>query len=59
MMKLAKLPEQFGFAIEYTDIVGNLRYYEPDFVVLTSDGTHYIVETNRRYPSVSIRLRSP
>jgi type III restriction enzyme len=41
----AKLPEQFGFAIEYTDSVGNLRYYEPDFVVLTSDGTHYIVET--------------
>jgi type III restriction enzyme len=41
----AKLPEQFGFSIEYTDTVGNLRYYEPDFVVLTSDGTHYIVET--------------
>jgi type III restriction enzyme len=41
----AKLPEQFGFAIEYTDSVGNLRYYEPDFVVLTSNGTHYIVET--------------
>ena len=31
--------------IEYTDSAGNLRYYEPDFVVLTSDGTHYIVET--------------
>ena len=41
----AKLPEQFGFAIEYTDSGGNLRYYEPDFVVLTSDGIHYIVET--------------
>jgi hypothetical protein len=40
-----KLPEQFGFAIEYTDSVGNLRYYEPDFVVLTKDGTHYIAET--------------
>ncbi len=23
----------------------NLRYYEPDFVALSSDGTHYIVET--------------
>lgn len=43
--RFAKLPEQFGFAIEYTDSVGNLRYYEPDFVVLTSDGTHYVVET--------------
>jgi len=43
--RFAKLPEQFGFAIEYTDNAGNLRYYEPDFVVLTKDGTHYIVET--------------
>ena len=43
--RFAKLPEQFGFAIEYTDNAGNLRYYEPDFVVLTTDGTHYIVET--------------
>jgi type III restriction enzyme len=45
VQRSAKLPEQFGFAIEYTDSVGNLRYYEPDFVVLTADGTHYIVET--------------
>jgi type III restriction enzyme len=43
--RFAKLPEQFGFAIEYTDNMGNLRFYEPDFVVLTEDGTHYIVET--------------
>ena len=43
--RFAKLPEQFGFAIEYTDNAGNLRYYEPDFIVLASDGTHYIVET--------------
>ena len=43
--RFAKLPEQFGFAIEYTDSAGNLRYYEPDFVAVTSDGTHYIVET--------------
>ena len=44
--RFAKLPEQFGFAIEYTDNATNLRYYEPDFVVLTSDDTHYIVERN-------------
>lgn len=43
--RFAKLPEQFGFAIEYTDNAGNLRCYEPDFVVRTNDGTHYIVET--------------
>jgi type III restriction enzyme len=43
--RFAKLPEQFGFVIEYTDNAGNLRYYEPDFVVITKDGIHYIVET--------------
>jgi type III restriction enzyme len=43
--RFTKLPEQFGFAIEYTDNTGNLRYYEPDFAVLANDGTHYIVET--------------
>jgi type III restriction enzyme len=45
VQRFAKLPEQFGFAIEYTDSAGNLRYYEPDFVALTSDGIHYLLET--------------
>jgi type III restriction enzyme len=45
VVRFAKLPEQFGFAIEYTDNAGNFRHYEPDFVVLTTDGTHHIVET--------------
>jgi type III restriction enzyme len=45
VQRFAKLPEQFGFAIEYTDGAGNLRYYEPDFVALVDDGTHHIVET--------------
>lgn len=44
----AKLPEQFGFGIEYTDASGNLRYYEPDFVVVLKDGAHYLVETKGR-----------
>jgi type III restriction enzyme len=43
--RFSKLPEQFGFVIEYTDSAGNLRHYEPDFVVITKDGIHYIVET--------------
>ena len=43
--RFSKLPEQFAFAIEYTDNAGNLRYYEPDFVVVAQEGTHYIVET--------------
>ena len=45
VQRFAKLPEQFGFVIDYTDNAGNLRYYEPDFVTLVTDGTHYIVET--------------
>jgi len=44
----AKLPEQFGFAIEYTDAVSNLRYYEPDFVAVLFNGAHYLVETKGR-----------
>ncbi|HJT78147.1 MAG TPA: hypothetical protein VJ739_13165, partial [Gemmataceae bacterium] len=43
--RFAKLPERFGFVIEYTDAAGNLRYYEPDFVAVTADGAHYLIET--------------
>jgi type III restriction enzyme len=39
---------RFGFAIEYTDTVGNLRYYESDFVVVVTGGTHYLTETKGR-----------
>jgi type III restriction enzyme len=46
--RFAKLPEQFGFAIEYTDSNNNLRYYEPDFVAVTTEGNHYLVETKGR-----------
>ena len=31
--------------IEFTDAAGNLRYYEPDFVAVLTDGNRYIVET--------------
>ena len=44
----AKLPSQFGFSIEYTDNAASLRYYEPDFVAVTLDGTHYVLETKGR-----------
>lgn len=44
----AKLPEQFGFAIEYTDSATNLRYYEPDFVAVDTDGNYYLFETKGR-----------
>jgi type III restriction enzyme len=46
--RFAKLPERFGFAIEYTDARSNLRYYEPDFVAVLGDGTHYLIETKGR-----------
>jgi type III restriction enzyme len=44
----AKLPQRFGFAIEYTDSATNLRYYEPDFVAIDRDETHYVIETKGR-----------
>ena len=46
--RFAKLPEQFGFAIEYTDNATNLRFYEPDFVAVLNDGTHWLIETKGR-----------
>ncbi len=41
----SKLPEVFGFAIEYTDANMNLRSYYPDFVAAADDGTHWLLET--------------
>lgn len=44
----AKLPEQFGFSIEYPDTLSNIRNYYPDFVTRTKDGTHWLIETKGR-----------
>lgn len=41
----AKLPEVFGFAIDYTDGAGNLRSYYPDFVAVDEHGTNWLLET--------------
>ncbi len=41
----AKLPRAFGFTIEYTDTVMNLRNYEPDFVAIDKSGTHWLLES--------------
>jgi type III restriction enzyme len=46
--RFAKLPEQFGFTIPYTDSVANLRYYEPDFIAVTADGIYHLIETKGR-----------
>lgn len=44
----AKLPEQFGFSIQYTDKLANLRHYYPDFVLRLRDNSHWLVETKGR-----------
>lgn len=40
-----KVPDEFGFTIEYTDGSASLRNYFPDFVAVSADGTHWILET--------------
>lgn len=45
VVRFAKLPSPFGFAIKYTDASANLRSYEPDFIAVLDDGTHYLLET--------------
>jgi len=46
--KFSKLPGRFGFSIEYTDAIANLRYYQPDFVAVLENGEHYLIETKGR-----------
>ena len=41
----AKLPQPFGFSIDYTDSGMNLRSYYPDFAAIDSKKTHWILET--------------
>jgi type III restriction enzyme len=59
VVSFAKLPSQFGFAIEYTDSAASLRYYEPDFVAVLNDGTHRLIETKgREDPDVAHKDRA-
>lgn len=44
----AKLPAQFGFCIQYTDTLTNIRNYFPDFIAITENGTKWIIETKGR-----------
>jgi type III restriction enzyme len=41
----AKLPQSFGFSIDYVDAGMNLRSYYPDFVAIDSTGQHWLIET--------------
>ena len=45
VVRFSSLPDRFGFVIEYTDAMGNLRHYEPDFAAVTADDVNWIIET--------------
>jgi len=44
----AKLPEQFGFCVQYTNTLANIRNYFPDFIAVNKDGSRWIIETKGR-----------
>ena len=52
----AKLPEQFGFCIQYTDTFANIRNYFPDFIALKEDGARLIIETKGR-EDIEVKLK--
>jgi len=41
----AKLPQAFGFSIDYTDSAMNLKSYYPDFVTVDAGGVRWLFET--------------
>jgi len=45
LKSFSKLPQPFGFSIEYTDPAMNLRSYYPDFIAMDDKGTRWILET--------------
>ena len=52
----SKLPDQFGFCVQYTDTLANIRNYFPDFIAITDDNTNWIIETKGR-EDVEVRLK--
>lgn len=48
VVAFAKLPDQFGFCIQYTDTRANIRNYFPDFILRLQDGSYWIAETKGR-----------
>jgi type III restriction enzyme len=43
--RFTKLPLNIGFSMPYTDSIGNLRQYYPDFLVVDVSDHHWLVET--------------
>lgn len=52
----AKLPTQFGFSINYTDSLANIRNYFPDFIAVAEDNTKWVIETKGR-EDVDVKLK--
>lgn len=48
VVAFSKIVPKIGFFVEYRDSDGNLRLYYPDFVILTMNNGHLIVETKGR-----------
>jgi type III restriction enzyme len=45
IIAFSKLPQAFGFSVEYTDAAMNLKAYYPDFVAVDKDSVYWIIET--------------
>lgn len=56
IVSFAKLPEQFGFCIQYTDTLANIRNYFPDFIAFHEDGSCWIIETKGR-EDIEVKLK--
>lgn len=48
VMIFCRIVPKIGFFVEYRDSKGNLRFYHPDFLVLTDKEEHIIAETKGR-----------
>jgi hypothetical protein len=61
VVAFSKLPEVFGFAIEYTDPSMNLRSYYPNFVAVDGSGIHWLLlrPSNKRSFEISQHNDSP
>jgi len=48
VVAFSKIVPKIGFFVEYRDSGGNLRLYYPDFLALTDDMQHIVIETKGR-----------
>lgn len=48
VLAFSKIVPKIGFFVEYRDSGGNLRLYYPDFLALTNDMQHLVIETKGR-----------